>query len=519
MGGFVPNFAGDGSGSGSLPMGGSNQYMNFPTMSQPTSQYSALPASQMRRPTGGQGPIVVPNPTAPPPAGGPGTVPSSPSLPYGSNGYPTTASQAGGFGLQGGASSVPTQDPYYSQLYGSMLSNMLGSGVSPYNLQAYLPSSGGYTGAGQVAAPLTGQLGQLQQFLMGGQGTGAGQGTLSNLANTGYGAQQQLFNLAQSGGLTGNLGQLASQGDIAGGPLAGLSQTGGLTGILNNLYQTGGLTGPLGNLYQTGGLTGQMGNLAQTGGLTGQMGNLAQTGAPVDQTQAWQAMIAAEQQNIQQNEANLKEQFGSMGDLSSSSAANAMSQYLQQTALGQNASLTQATATALENAANRSLTAGQTGIGTELSAGQTGIGTQLGAGQFGVGTQLNTGQFGVGTQLSAEQQMLNNILSGSGLGIGTQLTAGQAGLGQQASASDLLTQMGGNLGEFTQGLDTQSIQALMNEYFATTPQQNPMNQEMFGLATTYPGVYTKQGNIGQAVIGSAGGILSGIGDLIGSIPT
>jgi hypothetical protein len=95
-----------------------------------------------------------------------------------------------------------------------------------------------------------------------------------------------------------------------------------------------------------------------------QLSNMAQTGAPVDQTAAWQAMIGAENQNTALGETALKEQMGSMGMLSSSSAADAMSQYLQQTTATQNAQLTAAQSQSLENAANRELTAGQ-GIQSE----------------------------------------------------------------------------------------------------------------------------------------------------------
>jgi hypothetical protein len=167
------------------------------------------------------------------------------------------------------------------------------------------------------------------------------------------------------------------------------------------------------------------------------MQNLATTGDPISQMPAWQAMIGSEQQNIQQNAAQLKEQFGSMGALSSSNAADAMSQFFQQTALGQNAQLTQATATAQENAANR---------------------------------MLQTGEFGIGTE---------------------------SGVGQLA-----------------QQLDTQAISTLMQQYEMNLPQFNPMLNLESSFATTYPGVYTKQGGVGSALLGSAGSLMSGASELI-----
>jgi hypothetical protein len=52
-------------------------------------------------------------------------------------------------------------------------------------------------------------------------------------------------------------------------------------------------------------------------------------------------MINAQQQNIAQNQANLKEQFGAMGNLAGSPFGTAMSNYMQQTTADQNALLGQ----------------------------------------------------------------------------------------------------------------------------------------------------------------------------------
>jgi hypothetical protein len=95
-----------------------------------------------------------------------------------------------------------------------------------------------------------------------------------------------------------------------------------------------------------------------------QLTQMAQTGNPVDQTPAWQAMIASEQQNTGVNANNLREQFASGGDLNSSPFGSAMQQFYNQNTMNQNAQLTQATATAQENAQNRMLSADQ-GIQSE----------------------------------------------------------------------------------------------------------------------------------------------------------
>lgn len=118
-----------------------------------------------------------------------------------------------------------------------------------------------------------------------------------------------------------------------------------------------------------------------------QLTQMSQTGNPIDQTPAWQAMIAAEQQNTDMNAANLREQFAFGGNLKSSPFGSAMQQFYNQNALNQNAQLTQATATAQENAMNRQLQAGQDIQGE--------------AQQFGTGLQNNNQQ--------AIQNMLNEF--------------------------------------------------------------------------------------------------------------
>jgi hypothetical protein len=55
----------------------------------------------------------------------------------------------------------------------------------------------------------------------------------------------------------------------------------------------------------------------------------------------WQSMVAAMQPNIQQNQAQLQEQFAGMGDLAGSPFGTAMSNYMSQTALGENSLLAQ----------------------------------------------------------------------------------------------------------------------------------------------------------------------------------
>lgn len=100
--------------------------------------------------------------------------------------------------------------------------------------------------------------------------------------------------------------------------------------------------------------------------------DLAKTGTPIDQLPAWQAMIEAQQKNIGLNEANLREQFASLGNLKGSPFGGAMSGFREQTAKDQNAALLAAVAGAGESAQARRLAAS-----TGLIQGASSIGEML----------------------------------------------------------------------------------------------------------------------------------------------
>lgn len=99
---------------------------------------------------------------------------------------------------------------------------------------------------------------------------------------------------------------------------------------------------------------------------------MATTGAPTDVGPAWQAMIDAQQRNIAQQGANLREQFAFGGDLKSSPFGQAATDFYSQTAKDENALLTQAEQQAQEAAAGRRLTAGE-----DLTKGGQDFGTML----------------------------------------------------------------------------------------------------------------------------------------------
>ena len=153
-------------------------------------------------------------------------------------------------------------------------------------------------------------------------------------------------------------------------PTGGSTAPGSLTAPLNSVDQM------LQQFYSTG-----------TGGPTGTgtLASEAATGNPTDVGPAWQAMVDAQQRNIAQQGANLREQFAFGGDLKSSPFGQAATDFYSQTAKDQNALLGQMQQQASEAAAGRQATAAQ-----ELTQGGTNFG---------------------GTLQSLDQQSIDNMLA------------------------------------------------------------------------------------------------------------
>lgn len=213
---------------------------------------------------------------------GVGVVPSSPGGGFGPGTY--GPGQPNSWGVvnsnsqtrKSGYSTVQPLFPQFTSDFYNWLQGQIGQGVQPFNLQTVLPSSGAATAPGQLNAPLTNVLEQLQSFYSGGPSTVPGSDTLRQLATTGM---------------------------------------------------------------------------------------------PTDVGAAWQAMIDAQQRNIAQQGANLREQFAFGGDLASSPFGQAATDFYSQTAKDQNALLAQMQQQASEAAAGRAM---QTGMGLTNNATQLG---------------------------------------------------------------------------------------------------------------------------------------------------
>jgi hypothetical protein len=229
----IPNFAGTSGGGASntmlpsfdsgfagLPtMGGQNQWGSFPSMGggpmmgQPGAQaYSASP-----------GMATAPSGAVPPSPGLPLPFQNSPLMPSGP--WPTAPAKSAGTGLQGGAATVPSTDPYFTQLWQSMLTGQLGQGVSPFNLSTILPTSGQATAPGSLTAPENPILQSLQNFYQTGQG-----GPLPGVLPMWTSAMQAMQQPIQQN-LASLKEQFASQGALGSSEMA--------TAMANYLQQTG----------------------------------------------------------------------------------------------------------------------------------------------------------------------------------------------------------------------------------------------------------------------------------------
>lgn len=88
----------------------------------------------------------------------------------------------------------------------------------------------------------------------------------------------------------------------------------------------------------------------------------------------------------------------------------------------------------------------------------------------------------------------------------------------QLGASQFLASGAGDLGQFLQSLDQESVMRMYAEFMRTQPEYSPLLNQLFGASTTFPPTVTPNYGIGAggALLQSAGSIASGIADIIGS---
>jgi hypothetical protein len=207
----IPDFAGgaQSGGAGAIPnfdmssLGGmsstSNQWMNFPSMTMPsTGGPLDFGGSQMTSPTGMTDPGIVP------PSGGP-----TPPFP-GANANPGDLTSTGiGARLPGNQYQARTIDPSFTSQLDAWLRSQMGQGATPFNLSAILPSTGEATAPGTLTAPDNPILKSLEEFYTKGTG-GPLPGVLpmwqSAMKSMEIPIQQQLANIKEQFGARGALG-------------------------------------------------------------------------------------------------------------------------------------------------------------------------------------------------------------------------------------------------------------------------------------------------------------------------
>lgn len=256
-------------------------------------------------------------------------------------------------------------------------------------------------------------------------------------------------------------------------------------------------------------------------------------GSPVDQTAAWQAMVAAEQRNNQEAQANTAEQYNVSGNRFSSTFGNAMTDLVSQQTKDQNANLTAAQAQALENAANRQYSGAQNLTQSTYQNQQFNTSADLQAQQANqnAGLQMNS----LGLQGSAQslqslmqQSQMQQAYAQMGLtaqqanqqGQISQNQLGMTGSGQNLSAAQQLAQYAyqgpSQLAQqqFQSGMQSQQLNqssaaqqlALMGQY-GLAQQQGGIQGALQGQNLTYNSDQLAQQQALQAAM-SAGGASS-----------
>lgn len=151
------------------------------------------------------------------------------------------------------------------------------------------------------------------------------------------------------------------------------------------------------------------------------MTSMANTGNPISALPEWQQMIQAQQRNIGENAANLKEQFAFAGDLQSSPFGTASTDFWSQTTKDQNALLAQLEQQSMESAMQRELAAS-----TSLT-GMAGAESQFLDSLFSGAATASPGMFD--KHKSSMLGGIGSLIKGGAAGAGAGLAAADAGAG------------------------------------------------------------------------------------------
>lgn len=211
-------------------------------------------------------------------------------------------------------------------------------------------------------------------------------------------------------------------------------------------------------------------------GPQGFLTDIAKTGLPINQMDSWNAMVAAQERNLQQRGAQVGERTAGPGGRFSSSYGQAQADYYSQAAKDQNALLAEMTRQAGESAAGRQLGASQALLQVpELY--RAGYGQQL-QGLLGAG-QLQAGQ--EGRDIDRTRAMMQ--------GWGLDISKGQAGA-DIALRQQMLGPAGFNqamqLGQYQTGLEQGNLGREQANWMMSQPWANPYLQYINQASQLYP---------------------------------
>ena len=279
--------------------------------------------------------------------------------------------------------------------------------------------------------------------------------------------------------------------------------------------------------------------LADNANDIGYLRNIAQNaGFATNATPAWEAMVNAQQRNIDRRYSDLTARFAASGNRFSSDFGSAATDFMNQAALDQNSLLGQMTFSAQESARARELAAAQ-GLGQMGFQGVSQLSNQGFQSLMNRNNQqlqaalafMNAGYGAAGQMAGYGAQGAQGLHQGSILGaqsmygtqnqaaqqeMARQLALQQMGLGAATDLSRLWQSnlgLGGQLGQQQYGVGRDNIAAQFNEWLRQQPYNNPLVQMMYQATTGYAPVYQPQYQQGT----DWGGLLGGAGALLGGL--
>lgn len=251
----------------------------------------------------------------------------------------------------------------------------------------------------------------------------------------------------------------------------------------------------------------------------------SESGMPTDVLPAWDAMVAAQQRNIDRKFADLQEAFNVTGNRFSTPFGQAAVDYQTQAALDQNSLLAQMALGSMESGRNRQFSAAN-----QLANLAYGGISQLSGQDFQSAMNQMNQSYNLANQMYGGSvqgaNALQNAAMQAAMGLyGNETGAGMTevqrqlgllglGLDQANTLSNLWQRNLGTglqlgMGQYSIGQD--QIDRVFNEWLRTRNYNNPMLPYMWAAASGYPPAFPQQQNSGllQSLLGMSGSILGG----------